>query len=91
MELHGRKANYERAVLAKRSAWPLAASMIVLAALPLGLRGLSPPAGALLGFWVLVRLCDQASGALGGTLAAWIPSLAVMALAMGAWWAGSRR
>lgn len=91
MELHGRRADYERAVLAKRSAWPLAAAMIVLAALPLGLRGLGPPAGALLGFWVLVRLCDQASAALGGTLAAWLPSVAALALALGAWWVGSRR
>lgn len=91
MEAHGKRAEYERAVLEKRSAWPVAAALLTLLALPLGLRGPTPPAAALVGYWVMVRVCDQGSASLGGALAAWLPTLLLASLVGAAWRLGIRR
>ena len=86
MEARGRDAAYERAVLTKRTAWPVSAFLLTLLAAPLALRGRSGLAGvAVLAYWVLVRVCDGAAAALGGTLAGWAPTGVLALVTLVSW------
>ena len=86
MEEKGRDAAYERAVLTKRTAWPVSAFLLTLLAAPLALRGRSGRAAlAVLAYWVLVRVCDGAAGALGGTLAGWAPTAVLGVATLASW------
>jgi lipopolysaccharide export LptBFGC system permease protein LptF len=90
MQADGRDASYERAVLEKRSAWPLASALMVLLAGPLALGGRAwALGGAVLGYWAAVRGFDHAAASLGGAAAAWSPPL-LLALACAAAWLGWR-
>ena len=84
----GKDASFERMTLYKRAATPLSLPLLALLGLPLGVRGVRPAVAALgvtLGWWALMRLCDQAVGALGPALAALRPPLALAAATAIAW------
>lgn len=89
MESSGQNAGYERSILSKRSAWPVASALMVLLAAPLALGGRAwAVAAAVLGYWAAVRGFDHAARSLGGVLAAWSPPglLAVLTAAVWASW-----
>ena len=86
MEAAGKNAGYERSVLAKRSAWPIASALMVLLAAPLALGGRAwAVAVAVLGYWAAVRGFDHAARSLGGLAAAWAPPGLLLALTVAAW------
>ena len=84
----GRDASYERTVLYKRAALPVAAFLLPLLALCMGLRwGVRPVWGCavVLGYWVLVRLGDQWCGSIGPLLAATIAPMGLLVSTLWAW------
>lgn len=86
MEARGRDAGYERAVLLKRSAWPVAAALLVLICPPLALRRRALwPAVPIVAYWGLVRGLDAGARAVGGGVAAWLP-VALLGLAVAWTW-----
>ncbi len=92
MRNRDKDASYEQSVLLKRSTLPLAALLLPLIALPLGLRWGGRPTGILgvvVGYWSLLRLGDAATSALGPHLSACLPALG-LALAAAVLWASWR-
>jgi lipopolysaccharide export LptBFGC system permease protein LptF len=88
MDSKGKDASYEHAVLLKRSTLPLAALLLPLIALPLGLRWGGRPGGILgvaVGYWVLLRLGDAATSTLGPHLSACLPALGLALVAVVLW------
>jgi len=86
MEQGGRDATYERAVLTKRTAWPVSAGLFALLAAPLALRRRAHRVAAVvLGYWVAVRLCDGATTVLGGVVAGWTPTIGLGVLTLLTW------
>ncbi len=86
MEQRGANPGYERAVLLKRTAVPLAMGLLVLAVGPLVLRGRAwMLAGLALGHWGLVRAGDKLLALHSAELAAWLPTLVVGALVAWIW------
>ena len=83
MEAKGRRADFERMTLYKRSALPLSVPLLTLLGLPLGARRARPAlvaAATVLGWWVLMRLSDQSVSTVGALLASGLPP-AVLAIA----------
>lgn len=88
MQAEGRTAASERMALLKRTIVPLSVPLLIFLGLPLGARGVRPGAVALsvvLGWWVVMRLCDQRVHQLGPELAAGAPAILLAACAMWAW------
>jgi lipopolysaccharide export LptBFGC system permease protein LptF len=88
MQADGHRAASERMALLKRSLVPLSVPLLVLLGLPLGARRARPGAVALvvvLGWWLLMRLCDRWVHELGPELAAGAPSLLLASCALWAW------
>ena len=87
-EADGRDASYERTVLYKRAALPLAAFLLPLLALGMGLRWGARPLWAcsvVLGYWVLVRLGDQWASSMGPILAATLAPLGLLGSTAWVW------
>jgi lipopolysaccharide export LptBFGC system permease protein LptF len=88
MEAKGRRADFERMTLYKRSALPLSVPLLTLLGLPLGARRARPAlvaAGTVLGWWVLMRLSDQSVSTVGALLASGIPPTALAIAALVGW------
>ncbi len=84
----GRDASYANTILLKRTTLPLAAALLPILALPLGLRWGGRPwhaMGVVAAYWALVRLGDQLSAALGPQLAASLPLLGLLLAATALW------
>lgn len=88
MQAAGRDATAEALALHKRSSLPAGLPLLALLAVPLGARGGRPGAvstAVVAGWWVVLRLSDQAAPGLGPLVAAWLPTVAVAAAAAVAW------
>jgi lipopolysaccharide export LptBFGC system permease protein LptF len=78
MDRRGANSGYERSVLLKRSAVPVAMGLLVLAVAPLVLGRRAWMVGGLaLLHWGLVRLGDKALALHSAELAAWLPTLLI--------------
>ena len=84
----GEHAAYETLILYKRTTSALAVPLLLLLAVPLGSRRARPAPAALavlVGWWLAIRVCDQAVAHMGPTMAAAAPLLGLAGVTALAW------
>ena len=88
----GKDASYQQALLLERTTQPLAALLLPLICLPLGLRWGGKPGhamGVVIVYWALIRIADASCSAIGAGPAAVLP-LAGLTVACVLAWTGWR-